>query len=90
MTPPVENTFHRSTAPRSPAALSTAHRCAVEDCPALCSPGHVACRRHWCAIPQPLRNPLILAFRGRVIDPVGYALAAGEGERLARRFACHD
>ena len=80
-------TFHPSTAPRSPAALEQAHPCSVDTCTVPCSPGHVACRRHWCAIPQLLRDPLIGAFRRRLTDPVGYALAHAEGQRLVGRYA---
>lgn len=80
-------TFHPNTGPQSPAAIEEAHPCAAYDCSALCSPGHVACRRHWCAIPQELRDPLIEAFKRRLGDPVGYRVAQADAQLLVRRYA---
>lgn len=80
----ITHNFNRT--PRTEEAIAEAHPCAVDTCRQLCSPGVVACRGHWCRVPQHLRDPLIAAFRHRVIDPVGYQLARGEAIRLVR---CH-
>lgn len=73
--------------PLRPEARAEAHPCPVPDCDVLCSPGHVACRLHWRAIPQIERDPLIRAFQRREADPVGFALAWDTARALALHYA---
>lgn len=76
--------------PRTPEAIAQAHPCPVPDCPVLCSPGHIACRLHWRAIPQTERDPLIAAFRRRSADPIAYALACDTARALVLAYAQLD
>ena len=80
-------TARRCHVPKSPEAKADAHDCAAPGCPVLCSPGHLACRQHWRAVPQDLRDPLIRAFKARQIDPIGFVLACDTGRRLVREHA---
>lgn len=75
----------RHRPPRRPEARAEAHPCPVPNCTVLCSPGHIACRLHWRAIPQEERDPLIVAFQRREHDPIAFALACD----LARRLVLH-
>jgi hypothetical protein len=70
--------------PRRAEALAEAHECAALDCRVLCSPGHIACRDHWFAVPKVERVPLIAAFRRREQDPQAYAVAVELGRRLVQ------
>ena len=79
--------LRRVRPPGTPEARSEAHVCPVSTCTVLCSPGHVACREHWRAVPQALRDPLIEAFRLRERDPVAFQLACAEARRLVVRWA---
>lgn len=61
--------------PQRPEALAEAHPCAVPACRVPVSPGHVACREHWRAVPQERRDPLIAVFRQRQANPQGFEMA---------------
>lgn len=87
MTAGVEYKVSPHRPPGSARALAEAHPCAVETCPTPCSPGHVACRRHWRQIPQSERDPLIAAFQRRLSDPVAFVLARGLTAQLASHYA---
>lgn len=75
-----------SSPPITEKAIAEAHKCPIEECTILCSPGHVACRDHWLAIPKFERVPLIEAFRRRQSDPIGYQLAVGTAHRLLQQW----
>jgi hypothetical protein len=67
----------------SGSGVGVAHRCPVPDCPAHCSPGHVACRRHWLAIPKAHRGVLAKAFRVRTTDADVFTAAVTLTQQLA-------
>ena len=71
----------------SPPSRQAAHRCPVPGCPRHCSPGHVACRDHWCAIPKRQREVLREAFRARTTDPAGFSAAVTVTQELATTYA---
>jgi len=52
----------------------------------LVSPGHVACRQHWLAVPRVVRQPLVEAFRERTSNPNRYARAVDVAEALVRHY----
>lgn len=79
------NAFHGP--PARAEAIAQAHDCPVPQCLALCSPGHIACRRHWRQVPQCERDPLIAAFQQRSSDPVGFGLACEQARSLIVRYA---
>ncbi len=79
--------LRRSHIPRTPEARAAAHKCPVESCRTLCSPGHVACGPHWKAIPQDLRRPLVMAFKNRTLEPTVYDQAIRMAEHLVQTYA---
>lgn len=77
--------FHRP--PRSATAVAEAHGCAVQSCAVPCSPGHVACRRHWRQVPQKLRDPLIALFQRRLTNAVAFEQAQRRAAALVAHYA---
>ena len=71
--------------PRAQATI--AHRCPVPGCPLHCSPGHVACRAHWLAIPKRQREVLRAAFRARTSNPTTFTAAITLTQELAATYA---
>lgn len=65
----------------------SAHRCPVPTCPLHCSPGHVACRGHWLAIPKRQREVLREAFRARTSDPTTFTAAVAATQELVTTYA---
>lgn len=74
-------------APRRPEAVAEAHPCPVPHCFVLCSPGHVACPRHWTRIPRIRRSLLVPAFRRREQDPLAYECAVALAAELVIAYA---
>lgn len=79
--------YYHHKPPQSPEAIEQAHECPVPDCTVLCSPGHIACRVHWCGVPWRERSPLIAAFQRRQLDPVTYDLACETAHVLVLKYA---
>jgi hypothetical protein len=68
-------------------ARGAAHRCPVPGCFVYCSPGHVACREHWLAIPKAKRRVLADAFRARTTDADTFTAAVTLTQQLATDHA---
>jgi hypothetical protein len=71
--------------PRS--GVGVVHRCPVPGCPAHCTAGHVACRRHCLAIPKQHRHLLAEAFRARTRDAGTFTAAVTLTQQLVVDYA---
>jgi hypothetical protein len=71
----------------SPSGVGAVHRCPVPGCPAHCTAGHVACRRHWLAIPKRQRDVLAEAFRARTSDAAMFTAAVTLTQQFATEYA---
>jgi hypothetical protein len=71
----------------SPSGIGAVHRCPVPGCPAHCTAGHVACRRHWLAIPKKHRGVLAEAFRARTSEAETFTAAVTLTQQLIVDYA---
>jgi hypothetical protein len=71
----------------SRSGVGAAHRCPVPNCHAHCTAGHVACRRHWLAIPKKHRHVLAEAFRARTRDAATFTAAVTLTQQLVVDYA---
>jgi hypothetical protein len=71
----------------SPSGVGAVHHCPVPGCPAHCTAGYVACRRHWLAIPKKHRHVLAEAFRARTRDAEAFTAAVTLTQQLVVDYA---